>query len=401
MLGIVLVAASVAPAAPVVSPDPRHLKVAPADMARAKVLVDKLGSPAYEERETAQVELVEMGRRAATALADGLAGHASPEVRSRCQTLYARARADDLQARLDTFAADAAGKFEHDIPGWPLFHATTAGTGAAARAVFVDVVSNPLGRELVLGDLPPAVLGARVAARKQELYTRRFAARRPNDPPAEPPVAEVVALMYAETRVPSQHLPRSSTGTTVFSFPSFVAALSAGGEQARVYRAVAGKWVSTRDEAMLMTQALSVATTLELPEAANLGARMLGTQGVTGISKAQAAMAVAKVGDPRHLPALESAFADETVVRNVGGVVVIGGPAPVRAGDIRVRDVALVAALLMTGQDPKEYGFDEVSGRRDTRYLYTAWQIPADKRAAAATQWREWRQANPNFGREQ
>ncbi|HEX4608900.1 MAG TPA: hypothetical protein VH092_11905 [Urbifossiella sp.] len=394
MLGLFLAAATAAPGAPVVDPDPKHLAVSPADQAKAKALVEKLASPAYADREQAQADLSGMGRRAVPALTDALARHASPEVRARCQALYPRARAEDLQVRLDTFAADTAGKFEHEVPGWPEFKALASGCGPrAARAVFVEIATAPLGRELVLGDLPPHDLGIRIAARKQELYSRRFlVARRPGDPaPHEPPVGDILALMVAESRIPSRHVPRSSTATVVYTMPTFVSALAAGGERARVYRAVAGKWVATRDEALLMTQAMSVATTLDLPEAAGLGARMMTTPGVNAIAKAQAAMTVAKIGNPKYLPALEAVFKDESLVRPIA---VAGAPAP---NAVQLRDIGLAAALLLTGQEPREYGFEESGGRRDARYLYTVWRLPPGDRAAALEKWQTWRAANPDF----
>lgn len=398
MLGLVFIAATAAPAAPPVNPDPRSLAVPTADQARAKSLVAKLGSPVYDDREQAQAALAGMGRLAVPALAEALAKSPSSEVRSRCQALYPRARAEELQARLAVFAADEAGKFEHDLPGWDRFQQITAGCGPAARAVFVEITTSALGRELVVSDLSPQDLGQRIAARRQELYTRRFnTARRPGEQPAEAPVVDVLALLIAETRIPSRHIPRTISATAVYTMPSFVSALAADTDRARVYRTLAGKWVATRDEALLMTQALSVGTTLDLPETATLGARMMTTAGVTALSKASAAMAVAKVGDPRHLPALESAFKDESVV---GGVVVAGPAGAVARGGRQLRDIALVAALLTSGQDPKEYGFDEQAGLASARYQYTRWSLPTADRAAAFEKWAAWRAANPDVGKD-
>ncbi len=400
MLGLVLTFAVAAPGAPPVDPDPKHLAVPPAEQARATALVERLASPRHEDREKAQDDLAAMGRRAMPALTEALARHVSPEVRARCQMLYPRARADALQARLAVFVADAGGKFEHDLPGWAEFRQITAGCGPAARAVFADIATTPIGRELVLAELAPQDLGGRIALRKQEMYTRRFASpTRPGQPQAEPTVAEVLALMLAETRIPSRHIPRTSSSTLVFTMPGFVSALAGGGPQARVYRTVAGKWAASRDEALLMTQALSVATTLDIPEAADVGARMMTTAGVTPLSKAQATMAVAKVGNPKHLPALEAVFKDEGVVRTLGVVVApVGAPAPAAARTVQLRDVALVAALLLTEQDPTEYGFEVTTARPGVRYLYTVWNLPADRRAAAFEKWNEWRAANPDFG---
>ncbi|MFO0800935.1 MAG: hypothetical protein U0804_26010 [Gemmataceae bacterium] len=401
MLGLVLTAA-IAPAAPPVDPDPKHLVVPPAEQARAAALVEKLGSPRFDDREKAQEELSAMGRRALPALADGLTKHASAEVRARCQALYPRARADDVQARLAVFVADEAGKFEHDLPGWGEFLQVTAGCGPAARAVFAEIVSNPVGRELVMTDLAPHDLGARIAARKQEIYQRRLTGTRTGQVP-EPPVVELLALMLAESRIPSKHIPRTTSSVIVFTMPGFATAVNGGGREARVYRTIAGKWVASRDDATVMMQALSVGTALDLPEVADLGARMLQTAGVTSLNKAQAAMHVAKSGNPKFLPALEATFKDESVVRSVGVVVAapIGAPVPPQAAAkaVQLRDIALASAVLLTEQDPTEYGY-ELSNNppRTARYNYSLWTLPADRRAAAFAKWTTWRAANPDFG---
>ena len=62
--------------------------------------------------------------------------------------------------------------------------------------------------------------------------------------------------------------------------------------------------------------------------------------------------------------------------------------------------MALVAAVLTSGQDPKEYGIDEQAGLASARYQYTRWSIPAADRAAAFEKWAEWRAANPDFGKD-
>jgi len=402
MFGLVLTAA-LAPAAPPVDPDPKHLAVPPAEQARAAALVEKLGSPRYDEREKAQDDLAAMGRKALPALTEALARHASAEVRARCQTIYPRARADDLQARLEVFVADEGGKFEHDLPGWAEFRQVTAGCGPVARTVFAEIVGNPLGRELLLTDLPPQDLGLRIALRKQEMYQRRYNPTRPGQV-QEPAAVEVLALMLAETRVPSRHVPRSNFSIIIYQSSGFVSAIN-GGPQARVYRAIAGKWVASRDDAVLMQQALTVGQTLDIPEAADLGARMVKTDGVTPQLKAQAAMAVAKVGNAKHLPALESAFKDEGALPIAGAGVIIAGPAgaPVAkaARAMQLRDVALAAALLLTQQDPTEYGFETSNPPPRgvaARLQYTAWRLSSERRAAAFEKWAEWRAANPDYG---
>ena len=122
----VLVACAAAVAAPAfgASPDPKDLGVSPVDLSKARELVRRLGSEVYREREEVQADLAKMGRLARQAVAEGAATDADPEVRLRCARLLPKANSDDLKARIDTFLADADGKYEHSLPGWNQFRKT-------------------------------------------------------------------------------------------------------------------------------------------------------------------------------------------------------------------------------------------------------------------------------------
>lgn len=393
MFGLVVAAGLAVP--PTVNPDPKHLVVPAAEQARAKELVGKLGSPEYAEREAAQAALAAMGRKAVPALAEGIARHPSPEGRARCQTLYPRARADDITARLAVFAADKEGKYEHDLPGWADFRDATAAAGQpAARAMFVAITARPVGQELVLGALPPAHLGQRVAAHKQELYNAQLGGKVGRAVRVE----DVLAVIYAESRVPAKHMPRTVTAAPIFNGQLVQSVMNGEGDREKVCRAILNRWVGTREEAMAMAQALPIANQYDLPEAEPLAARMVRTPGVTTLNRATAAMQVARSRNPKYLPDLESAFTDMAVVTTNRAVVVVGGVARPAGNQVLMKDVALAAALLLTRQDPADYGFEQPAGA--AQFGYTGWQVPADKRDAAFAQWREWRAANREIGKD-
>jgi hypothetical protein len=93
-----------------------------------------------------------------------------------------------------------------------------------------------------------------------------------------------------------------------------------------------------------------------------------------------------------QLPAIEKALTDTTVltttVQNVGGMNV--------RKTIEVRDAALAAAIVLTNQDPAEYGFDafpKTSAGRPFSYVWA--KIDDDKRARALEKWTKWREKNP------
>ena len=390
--GVLALLSALAGPAAAASPDPAELAVPPGDLSRARALVVRLGSAAYPEREAAQLDLDKMGRLALPALAEGLKAHPSAEVRFRCQALLPKAAAADRQARLDAFLADAGGKFDHDLPGWNEFRTATAGT-PAARAVFVELLADPANRALVLGTAGPAGdLGPAVAARKQELYQWRFP-RTPTATRREATVADVVALLFAEARVPAKFVPRGVSTSVLFSAPGITAAVADPGEKGRVYKAVVVHWLDTRDDAVSMYQAINVASNLNLKEAGGVAARLVRLKGATPFYRGQAAMTLVRLGGKEHLPALEGLLADETVL------LAIAQPGKAERVEIQLRDVALAAALLLTGQEPEAYGFAQryKDSGGAVRYSYSNWHVAADERAAAFEAWKAWRGKHPDF----
>src|SRR5262249_18969460 len=172
-------------------------------------------------------------------------------------------------------------------------------------------------------------------------------------------------------------------------YPAFTAQDACG----EVYRSVVGYWLDTRDEPVAMYQALSLATTLNLAEpGGRVAARLVTESKALPTYRAQAAVTLVRFEGRQHLPALEQAMADTTPV------LPARGPGPgIGTEEIQVRDVALAAALTLTGQRPEDYGFVSryggSSGLRSSSYL--SWYFPPDKRDAAFAKWGGGRPAEP------
>ncbi len=378
------------------SPDPKDLAVPAAEQARARELVKKLASEAFEDRESAQDDLTKMGRLAVPALLEGLNANPSPEVRFRCQALIPRASQEDLQARLDTFLADKDGKFKHDMPGWNEFR-KLAGGSSTSRAAFVELLKEPANRTMVLAVTgSPHELGTLVGQRKQELYQMRIR-RTANAPIRTPSVPDVIALMFAESHVESKHVPRTTTSTVIYNIPGLAALVTGSDEKADVYKSVIGNWIETRDDAVSMYTAMNQATSLGLPKhGTTIAAKLIKFKGATISYRFYAAFALARNKATEHLPALEDSFADEAAL-NLGGRVVNG---VVERQQVQMRDMALAAALLLTGQDTAEYGFTEqYKNNPGMQFTYSNWRLPEDKRKAAFAKWKAWRSKNPDFGK--
>ncbi|MBN9121912.1 MAG: hypothetical protein J0I06_22685 [Planctomycetes bacterium] len=389
-------------------PDPKSLRVPAEELSKARELVQKLGSEAFHERETAERDLAAMGRFARLALLDGVNLDPDPEVRARCRLLLPRANAEELSARLDAFLADTEGKFDHDLPGWHKLRAVVRGeweilghtfaarptADRAARELFIEFIKTPGGKKLLtaLGG-PPGELGQLVAARKTELYQMKYP-RGSGGTPRNPTVTEVAVVVFAESQVHSRSVPRSSPLTTVLTTSGIQGALQGGDERAAALRAVMNAWFDSRVDAPDLYSALALANNLKNDEAAGrLAGRILNTAGIQGYYKGQALMTLVRLKDADHLAAIEKSFTDSTALTTT--VKIVNGM-QVRQ-TIEVRDAALAAALVLTGQNPEDYGFDAFpkGGPPGANFSYAWAKIHEDKRKEAFEKWGAWRERNP------
>jgi hypothetical protein len=372
-LGIGLLAAvavAVAGSAGAASPDPRDLAIPAADLEKARVLVRALGSEAFRDRERAERELAGMGRLARPVLAEAAGIDPSPEVRARAARLLPRAEAADLQARIDTFLADADGKYDHDLPGLALFR-RHAGTDRAARELFAEVAKARPNLDLLAAvGASPEEGGRAIADRRVGLFLAQHpqSFNRFGPPgvarPRFPTLADVAALLVAEVAVPSADIPRPGqfqyvTAATFLNTPASAAAIASPETAAHgaAFRAILVKWLDTRTAPADLEQIGWVAQTFrQVPETAGLLRRMVTTPGVQGYSKGQAIGYLIQRNGRDERPFLKSLLEDETLVVTV----LLGNnpqAAPVQAS-CQLRDLALGVLLLQDKQDLREWGFD-------------------------------------------
>jgi hypothetical protein len=380
------------------SPDPKRLAVPPEITLKAQELVGQLGSDEFTARESAHERLAKMGRLAKPALTTAVATHPDPEVRSRCRELLPKAAAEDMKARLDTFLADADGKYDHDLPGWNEFK-KVAGTTAGSRELFTEMMNDPTNRAILMAFGSGADVGVLLANRKTEFYNWRFPRVMPNGVVSnptrrEPTPADITALLFAESFVESAKVPRTVPISTLFLSQPFSNAVRDGSQRGNAMRGVVVKWLETRDDPSQLSQAMSFASSLDLKEVAGVAAKVLAGGSTTPI-RLNAALTIAKHDGKAHAPALEKALDDTAayVVRtSVNGQLT--------SREIQVRDAALAALLLLSGQEPADYGFVEMyKGAGNMKFSYTNRTLPEDARKAAFEKWKAWRAKNPDWAK--
>lgn len=407
LLGLLVLFAVPAPAAdPLVPPDTRT---------RAEELVRALGSPAFADRDRATRELRKLGRLALPALVAARRDD-NPEVRMRAGWLLPTAESDAVRVRLEAFLADEDGTGTHDLPGWPQFR-RVAGTDRPARELFAEAVRDPLSRALLatLGGAPadaaggltaavgglaaagpeqasPTLIGRAVVARRLQMYGQ-YGPQQARGGAADPPdLSALAALLLAEGLTTERSAPQ--TGTQFYTIGLFDQraageAVGGSGRFGPAFRRLTVHWLDTRDAPNSVMNAFRLGTRLRLPAAtqARYAARVCNFPGLSWLERLSAIAALGQSRETQYLPALAKNFTDQSALPRRGG-----------AGEaIQVRDIALAAAVQMTGQDPAEYGFTHGSGVMSGRF--GEWGFSGDgdevraKRAVAFELWRAWEAA--------
>lgn len=410
-LGFVLVvlAAAAAPTAGAdkPSPDPKDLVISAADRAKAADLVRRLGSDEFREREAAERDLAGMGRRARPALAAAAGTDPSPEVRVRVGRLLPKAEAADRKARLEAFAADADGKFDHDLPGWAAF-AKHVGKDPAARELFAELAREPANLSLLAAaGGPKEAAGRAVADRRLALYVQQYpqlanrlagSAQGRSQPPSVP---DLTALFLAEVVVPGEEVWRhgSANFATAGSFLSTSAAAAVAvhtpdAKHGPAFRKLIGVWLDTRTDPADLSAAVQVAQGLaQFPQTVPLFRRAAATAGVQGFVRGQAIGYLTQRQGAAAAPFFRGLLADEAPA----SVVWLGNnPQGVAIqATCLVKDVALAALVLQGGETLKSYGFDTAPGQGANQlntlqsggitFAFTT----DEKRAAAFKRWAE------------
>lgn len=383
LLGILVAGAAVSAA----DPDPKSLIVPESDISEARELVRKLGSAIYKEREDATRALREMGRRALSVLETGIDDPDS-EIRLRCEILLPAAEADDFEARLATFLADRDGKFEHELPGWKEFQ-TVAGSGSESRNLFTEMLQSPNNRELISGmAIDKAELARRLDARKVELYAKMY----PRTPingkfeRYEPTLQDAVLFLFLETVLGDKNAnPRLGPVSvyTLVNRPRVKNELGTS-KSAPTIRKLIVAWAESRSTPYSLQQAMNLIGQLKLKEGMGAAAKLIKLEGATPHQRLAAATAIARTGSAENVTLLKPLFEDKTVFRFKVGAV----------GEIRVQDAGLAMAIVLTNQDPKDYGFKQQNvglPPGDAKfYPYSQWFASEEDRKAAFEKFAEW-----------
>ncbi len=351
-------------------------------------LVQKLGHRDYKLREQAARDLLEIGAPAADAIK---AGQQSPdgEISERCKKLYPQIWTLGLEKQLLKFVKAADGAAAEDLP-FAKKWLEMVGDTKAGRELYANMARAHSARLQSIGDVR-ATLGATLAEFAREVYTKNAAATgiRTMTATGEPDVA--LYLFLGAMGDDRRTLPPGMSSTHCYQFlnADWLGKTLGGDGPSKETRALYAKWLEKERYSVVMRRAIEVAATNKVAECGPAVLKIAADPTASPMVRATALLGFSRLGTKDNLKDLEPFLKDAGTVATVafGGA---GGRMTVQ-----VRDVALSAALLMTGQSPKEFGFEREAPTTATLTSYTYYGFSDDaKRDAAHAKWKEWAAGN-------
>jgi hypothetical protein len=340
-------------------------------LAHAQQLVAQLGSSSYGLREAATNELARLGWQARPALEEGLKDP-HPEIRLRVRRILSLIREDDFQRAVAALLADDDGAEDHPLPLWPAFR-TTIGKDRTARELFVEMLRAE-GGLMAEAAAEPRRAAAGLAQRCEQLQIESAAQDR------EIASGSLAAVLFiaSDERVPLAN----GIDSLLYRFCSHsgvTKALEPADDPAPM-RKLLGAWVASARGGYY---SLRIAMEHDMPEGLTAAGKLLDSKS-EAYYRQYAILTFAKLGTPIDIPRLEELLADATLcsTHTVDDVTYT----------TQFRDLALVAVLHLSGEDPVRYGFTSI--RPHPQYVYSPYTVgfasDADRQAALA-KWEEFR----------
>lgn len=367
-----------------------EVAVSPEEAKRIAGLVSRLGNPSFREREDATQQLVRLGRAAKAALVAGAEENPDTEVRARCRRILPIALELDRKARLDAFLADKEGKQTHDLGGWEAYR-KLVGEDATARELFADMYRIN-GEMLDLLDRDPKAAGEECDRYARGLYQRAFpqfiggggaiiigGGTRPAPDPTE---VATVLFLHGAAPIPQGNGPFGFNPIFNLFYQGNLQSIiqSNTGKGPAMRKLVVGFIDAQGNSANAAQQALQIVINLNLKECVGFAVKMAGDKKQQVYVRGMALVAVGKVGTKEHIPNLDAALNDDTQFGNinVNGLQL----------NTQLRDVALAATIKLSGQQPRDYGFEglQLTGG-DLSSPHYAGFANDEKRQAARKKW--------------
>jgi hypothetical protein len=202
------------------------------------------------------------------------------------------------------------------------------------------------------------------------------------------PIAGVAALLLAANQ-PDCHPSATAIAciTACVQEGAFLETMQRPDRPATVERLLAA-WVCDPQSSNALAR-LQLADKFDLSEGLDIAVQII-EQRLPGPQLQHAVLYLAKAGNNSHLHEIELLLSDKTELQTRR---MSQGSQPVTTFTSRIQDVALVALLHLTGQNPRDYGFSGLRENPHPQYLYQPGTIGFEseaQRRAAIVRWKRW-----------
>lgn len=317
------------------------------------------------------------------------------EVRSRAREILKTVDRLELEARVRAFVRSAASG-EADLPGWDGF-SELVGNSRSARRLFAEMYSAEhelLDAIAVAPETTAEKLEARAVALQQTMAPNGFVAfgRGQTRPEIRPvPLGSAATLLFAslydQGAPPAQSI--AIIGQISLKIPR--EQLLHRRELLPHWRRLVGAWAARDfgDEMVTLYHQSAMASGYDAREGAAPARKLVESPTVPPQIALFGILALAKLGSSDDLPALERWLADATVLIEKNGDAV--------KVSLETRDVALYAAVRLSGQSPKEYGYasdanESIKSISPQETTVAAMRFASEEaRTAAFAKWSAWR----------
>ena len=364
--------------------DSANLTGEPSPDQRFTALVRQLGDRQFTEREKAANELLHIGMPAREQLNRGLRDE-DAEVRFRCQRILATILENDFFRRLQEFAADDKPSSNHGLSGWVRFR-QIAGGDRDARDLFVNM-QKAEAHLLDVTEVDPRKGSKKILLRCQQLQQRLATRNRTREIQS---LGSIAALVFIATHQ-EIHLNEKTWSTlTSCCYQKSMQIAMQHKQQSEPLRAILGKWVRREGTSRSMYEAVMLAMRYNLKDGLIPADRILAGDSGKPWHNGHvqfALLAVAKLGDRRHLPVLERRLDQKTEFgsRNVNG----------KRYSSQVRDIALAGLFHLAGKDPKQYGFPDLKEHGDLLFVPNSLGFQDDENRQVALE--HWKNVKSEF----
>jgi hypothetical protein len=348
--------------------------------AKAALLVRQLGSDSFDLREAAYAELEKLGKSAIKALEEG-AKSRDPEISGRAKRLLALATRTDIEVALDAFLADKDTKHLLKLPAWDRFK-KLFGEDANARALFVEMYVTE-GRLLAALEREPEKFDATLNARCKQFQQPQDKHARDDDVAT---MGRVVAILFAATdgraaKKPDRVEPWHYTLTEMVYRQNVQKEFRSS---AAARKLLALYFEQRAEHPNYMLDGVNLALALEMKEMVPTVRKGATNKDIGDGVRATAMLALARLGSKENVKDLEPFLADTARL----SFVQFDGTGE-KPGFTEVRDVALAAMIILSGQDVRDYDFPRVKESNYTEYQarqlgFPYWGFSNDEQRKAA-----------------